>query len=167
MDINAIEASGITIAIIASLFLVMCMLRAFIRRASRSVRTIGTSDPSKIIQAYKKAKGSIGRAWDWTLWLVLFTWIMCIIWSITFYLYIKTPIILAWGVAGSLSIIMFLRALTFMALNDFKYYESVASSKKWIENHNANVEQSRKRIAELKARMDSNDPKERIDINQY
>jgi hypothetical protein len=92
MDVNALEASGNTIAIIASFFVLVCMIRAFMRRAGRSVRSAKTSNPAQIISEYKKAIASgnpPSAACDWTLWLAILGWGLCILWSFIFYLYIK------------------------------------------------------------------------------
>lgn len=127
MIVNPTEATGICVAMIASLYAIVLCARAFLRRATRSTRTTGVkSDPGEILAQYRAtvAKGETpSKECDFTIWLALVVWVTCSSWSFVFYRYLRDERILAWGIAGSASIIFFFRTLVFMSLNDFMYYE--------------------------------------------
>jgi hypothetical protein len=61
--------------------------------------------------------------------------------------------IIFWGAAGTASIIFFLRALAFMSLNDFMYYEVLSTRQNFIKTHNNNVTELYKRVNEIKDKI--------------
>jgi hypothetical protein len=138
MDISALEASGVSILIVGSIFIFMCMIKAFQRRATRSVRSAKTNDPGQVLKEFREVyKGGEGempsKECDWTFLLAISMWGICFAWAMVFFLYTQEKIILAWGIGGAGSVIFFLRTLVYMTLNDFKYYENIKNSKNYIK----------------------------------
>ena len=140
VKLETYQAAGLTFYIVLTFYLIFSLGRVMYRRATKCERyNTGATD------GLDKCK-----AVDRMLFYIIFLSLVSCGWGVIFFLMFKSNTMIIYATVGVPSVLLFGRALVFLRLNDFDYFQDVEMLNKTIDAHNKKIDELEKKKDEVR-----------------